>query len=244
MAPRNQQQEFIGTLTEDDVRVLKQLIRDVHKLRVNSQLHDYESGSQSSPETYSAITLAEIPALTNVPYTGTATSSGTAGEGDTPGSGDCLLYKINKSTIKMDSLPMRITVYNISTSAIPADTLIIVTRDKFGNWMAVVGGGSGGSRIRFTITSADCAAGTAVGTVLSRSLNTSDIAIGASVNLCDADGCFLVGDPDLLPGRVGWAEQMEGVTCGGSTGTGTATGTGGETSHWAIFQLCTPDVEC
>lgn len=112
--------------------------------------------------------------------------------------------------------------------------------------------GTGKPIVMFEITDPDCDAGTAMATVLMVTDGTTSPAVGDEIQVCDLAGCFFNSTNTLLNGRVGFAQQMTGMTCvrQGSTGTGTATGTGTGTgtspitNPWTVFSLCYADVEC
>ena len=88
------------------------------------------------PDVYIALVPEEgIPAATD--NAGTGVPSFIAG--DKPGSLDCDIYRIINGELKLAG-PTQ-TVYNLTSSDIE-EGWIAVQRDKFGNWLADVGGGS------------------------------------------------------------------------------------------------------
>jgi hypothetical protein len=97
-----------------------------------------------APEVYAVKTPSDgIPALQQL---GTGTGSSNAA---TPGSADCELYQIveDGSSVTLERLAddSKVTVYNLSQSDLPANTWLLAVRDKFGNYFAAAGGGSGTS---------------------------------------------------------------------------------------------------
>lgn len=65
-------------------------------------------------------------------------SMGSTGIGDIPGSALCMIFKTSQSAdLTEDVTGYQQTVYNLSTSAIPGDTWLIIVRDKYGKWYAL-----------------------------------------------------------------------------------------------------------
>lgn len=66
---------------------------------------------------------------------------------DEPGSAECEIYQVlrynNPVTVSPTAANDK-TVYNIGNDSIPGDTWIIVARDAFGSWIAIVGGSFAG----------------------------------------------------------------------------------------------------
>lgn len=130
-------------LSDEDVSVLKQLINwwstqsPSRRVRLSG---DDEPRLHQAPEVYIALPpLAGIPALAYETAVGTGTHSGTTPyPGDIPGSADCEIYKLINGSIQ-DAGFIR-TVYNLSTQALKYQWFQ-VQRDKYGNWLAVIGGG-------------------------------------------------------------------------------------------------------
>lgn len=134
-------------LTKDDVAWLKEV-----RTRLGSLLQNNPSAKLSellldtdppAPETYIALVgESGIPAATGDPYrlSGTGTDSTLDNiEGDIPGSAECDIYRIVRGSLH--PVFLRKVVYNLSSSAV-SQGWITVVRDKFGSWIAQVGGGS------------------------------------------------------------------------------------------------------
>lgn len=124
---------------DEDTRILQGLIDREKAGRINNIRSDSERSfdageDHQAPETYIGIpqTGTGIPALEEVGTSG-------PGEGDIPGSEMCDIYRVVGTELKSIGLEQR--VYNISSTAL-TQSWIPVTRDKFGNWVALGGGGS------------------------------------------------------------------------------------------------------
>lgn len=143
----------MGVLSLDDEKVLRQMITAWRHSRENPPLQSNEEGSHQAPETYIALPqeTTGIPALEQ-PGTGSGTGTSSF-NGDHPGSAYCDIYRISGSDGILQPIATRQLVYNISEGSIE-QTWIIVTRDKFGKWLAVVAGGGGvGGKIWFKVIS-------------------------------------------------------------------------------------------
>lgn len=127
-------------LSDEAVVKINELI-STHKLRykVNGQRND-DSDYGNSSDIYIALTPdAGIPALDK--GTDLGTGSGTSGgvNDDIPGFAECDIYKLlyNTGTPYLEPIPFKTeTIHNISTTAIPGKTWIVVVKDKFGTWLA------------------------------------------------------------------------------------------------------------
>lgn len=94
----------------------------------------YDEGNQA-PETYVALVPSGgIPAATNSADGATLDFS----QGDKPGQADCEIYKVVNGGL--ESIEQNKPVHNLTATAI-SQSWITATRDKFGNWFAVTGGG-------------------------------------------------------------------------------------------------------
>lgn len=123
-------------LSEDDVRILREFLYVYNRQQryVNAfgrgpdNKIDHEEMHTS--ELYIARSSSGgIPALQ---------SFGSTGIGDIPGSALCTVFKTSQSAdLTEDVTGYQHTVYNISTSAIPGDTWLIIVRDKYGKWYAL-----------------------------------------------------------------------------------------------------------
>ena len=115
----------IKTLSDADIAVLKEIIRDVNVLRSNSQVKGHQPTSHQASDVYVALPSNPIPAL--VPQSGTAT-------GDMAGSMSCSIYQIDPATGELGSTGREEIVYNL-TKQIIASNWIVITKDKFGRWV-------------------------------------------------------------------------------------------------------------
>jgi hypothetical protein len=123
-------------LTEAEVAILQKVIDRVLPSRLNQYSRPGSSETQlNTPEVYVAYPQESdgIPALV----------AGTGGDPDVPGSAKCDIYRIlggpqgSPTLVKVGNLFQ--TVYNLTKSILTQDWLT-VTRDKFGSWLAQVGG--------------------------------------------------------------------------------------------------------
>jgi hypothetical protein len=121
-------------LSEDDVRILRDVVDRVRKDGQLSAGRTYtpgpEDGEVEAPEVY----------VVRAPVGGIPARSGS-----TPGTVECDVYQLDTttSTLAVSAAQDRI-VYNLSDSAIPADTWTRAVRDKFGRYF-VEAAGSGTS---------------------------------------------------------------------------------------------------
>lgn len=89
-----------------------------------------------SPDVY----IARSPP-SGIPGLVEETGTGVGQENDIPGSAVCDIYKISHSEDRLYEVEgFTKTVRNISISTIAGNTWVLVVRDKFGDWFAVVGG--------------------------------------------------------------------------------------------------------
>lgn len=124
------------TLSEADRDKIMEALSWIKGRRFNTPQHGSLTPSASdsqSPEVYVVKTLGEgIPALE------------LGGSYDIPGKATCDIYRIDSDDNLVGILYDQ-EVYNISLSALPADTYILGIRDKHGNWIGVDTSSSGGS---------------------------------------------------------------------------------------------------
>ncbi len=111
------------------------------------QIGGLDDNDHPAPESYVAFTPdSGIPALDHALLpTGTGT---TALGDDVPGAAPCRIFRVlgDWETGDDHMYPVNIfpvTVYNLSDTAIPGNTWIVITRDKAGYWWALAGGGGG-----------------------------------------------------------------------------------------------------
>lgn len=93
------------------------------------------------PDVYLARCSTTIPALTIEAGTGTDSSVGVISKRD------CKLYRVDDKdpNIDVDPLGIERTVYNPSTTEVPASTLFLAVKTADGKFIAVAVGGSSGS---------------------------------------------------------------------------------------------------
>ncbi len=150
--------EKLFLLKADDLAILREVIDDYRKRRYSTPGRArIEPDEHQAPEVYIARTPASgIDALRG--------HSGTDITDDEPGSALCNIYRIvptaapagtdtNAEIRAVESFEKRI--YNLSSTAVAADSWIPVMRDKYGYWLAVSNAASvsgGDTRITNTVT--------------------------------------------------------------------------------------------
>lgn len=135
--------EVVLGLTESDRNVLLNLIEENRqRYRSGRTKHDPPDVG-NAPDVYIARTPdGGIPALNvEIPAPSIITGTGTDIY-DEPGSATCTIYAMRSPVYgtgpdELRSAGFTRTVYNLSTSAIPANTWVTVWRDKFGRWFAM-----------------------------------------------------------------------------------------------------------
>tara|TARA_R110002020_G_scaffold376130_3_gene587316 strand:+ start:34237 stop:34926 length:690 start_codon:yes stop_codon:yes gene_type:complete len=143
--------EFLLGFKEDDLRALakavqEQLSKDITKNKSDQDIFwENASSDHQAPESYIVKTEAEVPARTAT----------------TPGSADVQVQDItgvpDSESLNESTAIVPKTAFNISDTAIAADTYITIQRDKFGRWIFLTPGSGGGATIMFfTITAVDC----------------------------------------------------------------------------------------
>lgn len=135
----------IPYFSEAEVAILREVVADKLNSRQNPPVrfgteNSWDEGEDhQAPETYIALAPeAGIPPLS--PPSGTGSAS--FGSGDVPGSALCDIYQLARGVLLPIDYQQR--VYNLSASTIEHGW-ILVTREKFGHWLAIVGGGGGGT---------------------------------------------------------------------------------------------------
>jgi hypothetical protein len=133
-------------LTEEDVKTLKELVawRLSREQTVNRPRYgagpSFEFDGTQAPEVYLAFTpVGGIPAMGEPSGTGSP-------DVFTPGSAICQIYQYIPGLTPDDfiKVALSLTIYNISTTAVPQHTLVKVSREKFGIWVVDMGAGGGG----------------------------------------------------------------------------------------------------
>ena len=125
-------------LTDGDRDWLRTLVEDYQGRIGNTQQRGtrdrVEDEEHQAPEVY----VAKTPAL------GIPKLVDSGGGNQVPGKADCLLFRVNPGTTKLEPLSGGFrTVYNLGTSDINMNSWVLVHRDKLGYWF--VGASSGGS---------------------------------------------------------------------------------------------------
>lgn len=142
-------------LSERDHEVLRNVVQWwehlPQKMRSRPQPGDYDE--YTSPEVYVARTPnGGIPALNvEVPSPSVVTGTGTDIY-DEPGRADCTIYQLLPPAYGTATGPEELRsagftrkVYNLGLDAVPANTWVLVSRDKFGRWYVTGSGSSGAS---------------------------------------------------------------------------------------------------
>lgn len=138
-------------LSQADRDLIQEIISTVKaELQNTTNRPDATADDHMAPEVYIARTPSEgIAALASEEEVGTGSGS-PSDTSNTPGCAFCDIYKIRTigTSLEGDCLDdlVRIPtlnkkVYNLSESDVEGDTFVQVNRDKFGRWLAVVGGG-------------------------------------------------------------------------------------------------------
>lgn len=229
----------LRTFTDAEIELLKQLVSTVENSAKNPANRTGIdplgiNEDHQAPETYIAYpqTADGIPAMS----------------GTTPGTAVCDIYRVidNAGTKILNKVSGTThVVYNTSTAAISQE-YITVQRDKFGTWLALVGG-SQFYRVRFTVVSANCALLRVVGAITQRPCGVTTVPgeVGGLITIFDNDGCFFnEPNPDLV-GRKGWASYMNPEDPTTGTGDNLCVGTGTSCDcEWVVDQLCCLKNEC
>jgi len=226
-------------LSKQDVETLREVVRIV---RSNPQLLKNRSSSISTardvedhqaPEVYIAYPQ-ESSGIPELAHVGSVSGSGTTmvAPRDMPGKARCDIFKITRDdqgNPVLVPIQKSVTVYNLTTSQLDQDWLVVV-RDKSGNWLATTGGGGGGGTIQFTILSADCETGCVEAVVTVLGAGESSVEVGDTVNVYDGLGCFFNVREDLLIGLNGIAHRFQGDD--------PCTVYDSESTHWRVAALC------
>lgn len=224
-------------LNKEDRDALQAMLTVFRQRRLNVPSRNIPDLPGRSSDTYIAIpsTSDGVPALTSGGEIGTANT-------DTPGFAECDIYQIvdiGDGLPTIESVEFRVLVYNLSQTAIAQDW-IVVTRDRFGSWLASPSTSSNCNDVYFVIV--DDRAGTAeLGT------GTFPLSENPIVQILERPcGCTTVPGEvggllevvsmpclSLAVGLYGWAKYMV-ADDDGFTGTGTAS----SSCHWRIYSLC------
>lgn len=132
-------------LSESDLAVIKEFVRKESTTRQNPKIRHIPEVSQTTTEVYIAYSSTGISALNSM------MGSGGSGTIWSPNSAECDVYSIDLDTGRLTKqFDISKTVYNLSVNPVPAGWLVI-SRDKYGNWVCGLGalsgntpGGSGG----------------------------------------------------------------------------------------------------
>ena len=252
-------------LNKDDRDALQLMLTWFKQRRSNLQSRSPLDLPGRSSDTYIAIpTLSDgIPPLVR---TGTATGTFPEFNTDTPGYANCDIYQIvdiGDGSPIIIPLEFSVVVYNLSQSTISQDW-ITVNRDRFGTWLAIVGGGGTGTlQIRFSIYDPytpgidPC---TVLANVLSRPFGVSRVPdedttgyFPQTVYVHDATGCYLNGPSEDLLGLGGHASYMTAVDSS-DVDPGAAPGDimppnvghcpGSHQTRWEITDMCCKQDRC
>jgi len=139
--------EDLYALTLDDVNTFRELVADYKNRKTTrpSYAYDIDDFAGTAPQTYLVrAPKGGIPGI-NQNTTGTGT---TALGDDVISSADCqVYYKDNINNILHPVKSKKLSVCNYSTNEIPQLSWCLVTRDAYGTWYAITGGGSNSSGI-------------------------------------------------------------------------------------------------
>lgn len=226
----------VGFLTPSDVAVLRRLLaREARAPRGEGAARDSTAGNlehhdTSGPDVYVArVPAGGVPALAENQLrwtgTGTLTHAGTGTElleDDVPGWAYCTVWKAvwlagRPRLLPVFAEPKR--VLNVSTSAVPGDTWVVIKLDRRGDWYAEAGGGGGaldvcGDPKTYEQSILDAHGGTGTGS------NEECPVYDAFEELHTVDALKLWYEDFVT-------EFLSSADCGGGgTGTGSGTGTG------------------
>lgn len=233
--------DALRIFSDDDMRLLQDLVRDKREGRLNAPYRSRHTDSMSdlespqAPEVYIAYPQEStgIPALTR----GNGTSP------DIAGSAVCEIYQIlnNGSDPEIVAITGKDElVYNISPTAYDQDWVTIY-RDKFGRWLTTPVPGGGTQIVRAEMLSIDCGmVGNAL--VLSRPCGIEKVegeADDGTIDVFDRTGEFIL-DATIV-GKQIYAAYLDSDYLG----TGTmpeGTGSFASPCAWEIFKVCTPGV--
>lgn len=127
-------------LTDEDLVKLKDTMSYVESLRRNKPIRNDDSFNSLSPDVY--VALVPFGGIDGITPVDIPTGTGTGGSLGSPSSVSCDIYQIipgesvGGSTQFMPVSDTSLDVYNISTQAIPGNSWVVVTRDKYGVWIA------------------------------------------------------------------------------------------------------------
>lgn len=139
-------------LSEADRNLIREVAREHLSRLLNTAGRNADEtlniADHPAPETYVArVSASGIPALDDGALDGTGTGTGLERD-DLVGSAICDVYRIvgygNSGTFSQIT-GKSVRVYNLSTTAIAANSWCVVTRDKFGNWLATGSAGTAGT---------------------------------------------------------------------------------------------------
>lgn len=138
----------LNTLTDRDVELLRELVRDRRSRRANTaQRPYYPEDDAKAPDVYVAKTTSVLPALADHGTTGTGTGTGVE-----PGTGTADIYRADLNDYgerRLHAMGPNLLVYNLLSSDVASGSWVLVERDKWGLWWTaqpalVSGGGSTG----------------------------------------------------------------------------------------------------
>ncbi len=129
----------VNYLTDEDVRILREMIAKVKRMR-ERPIDEAEEPLYQAPECLVVLTPPEgIPALNPDLSYGTGTGSGTdfGSEFNTPGEAECDVYKVEKSgsdeVPNLISQEFTVVVYNLMSVDIAGNQWVLVFRDRSGS---------------------------------------------------------------------------------------------------------------
>lgn len=135
-----------AVFNEKDVAVLKEMVHWWRTYTHRDTEEHVDHGDKANDVFVAMVDSGGIPA--NSQALGTANNDASAG--DQPGSAECDCYSMN-SLGELVKLGPRLTVYNISPSAISGPSWVLIVKDKWGRWIATpsaVNTNSGGTTLQ------------------------------------------------------------------------------------------------
>jgi hypothetical protein len=127
--------------SEEDINLLRMVVQRERQRRVTPSNNEVPSPPTQAPEVYLAQPVTDIVGLSDPESTtGTGTGTGNISGFASISSGYCNIYRIatwEGSPTSLSYVPIaRKLVYNIGSATIEAGALVVIERDKFGQWFA------------------------------------------------------------------------------------------------------------
>lgn len=120
-------------LNSEDRRLIQQVLDFAKAWRLSGNVPPKNPFEEP---TTSGIYIALTPSSGITALTQAGTGSSPFGTGDTPGFGICTIYQIVNGIMQALPSGLQETVYNFSQIPIQGFTWVLVSREKFGHWIA------------------------------------------------------------------------------------------------------------